>query len=760
MRKRTGGGIAFITITIVFVGSHYAFPKFNYVVNVTANLVTDLGVLVTFFLWWYSNQSEKKPQEKSLERKLVTILSPISDLCIGRSIELSQLEKDLEHRNVLLIKGIPGIGKTTLGRKFKERLDMKGYQTLWHQFDSQSYENLLLDLSKYLEDRGSVSAVHLRNQQIVPEKRLETAVRELCNYPTVLFLDNFQVFEDDSDFGVFTDYLINSHLVIMSRTQPRFFLEAELLMTLNVKEPREVLEKIYEKTRGHPWSLVCFSKLSRVLPVLNLLEELPDFGREQQIYIFEQCWKYLDDMARDFLMRASVFTKPLSFSALKICSKVGLSEILISLAESFYITKRGQNYFIHDIIKDFAFLRLKENQELYVGAQREAAGFYQKNLSAESLLLIYYHLTEAGDRMGAVDQILCNIGYFWREGFWSDVVGVLEESLEFSKEKKTIADIYYALGTIIDRQGKWDKAAKYYEKSLKIKEKLGNAQSVATIYNSLGSIYADKGESRRAIGYYKKSLEISEAIADTVGVASVYGNLGSIYYRKGRWDRAIEYYEKSLEIYKKLENVHRIALVYNNLGSIYADKGKWSKALEYYEKSLEIKWKFGDAHGMALTRGNLGLVYSEGHKWKKSQEYYEESLEVLTNFGDSHGIAQVYNNLGEMNMDRGEWKKAMEFYERDLEISGELGDIHGIALTKCNIANTLRSRKGFNDALELYLESEVILKKYEDKFNLMKVYYCLSACYHDMRLEDESEKYLGKAERLRKQLGIETLQVQ
>jgi len=685
MRKRTGG-IIFIIFVIAFIGSYYTVPKFKMFVDANTALVTSLGVLIGVFLWWYSNQSEKKTQEETLEKKITTILSPISGLCLGRDTELSQLENDLKHKNVLLIKGIAGIGKTTLGLKFRDRLKEKGYQTFWHQFDSQSYESLLLNLSEYLEARGSLSAVHLKDQEKKPGERLKIAVQELCHYPTVVFLDNFQVFEDDSDFKIFTDYLRNSHLVIMSRSQPEFLSEdyenleyldrdssVELLRTLKVKESQEVLEKIYEKTRGHPWSLMCFKELSRVLPVRNLLEELPDFSKEQQTYISEQCWEHLGKSERDFLMRASVFTKPLNFDALRVCSKAGLSEILISLAESFYLMKRGDSYHIHDIIKDFAFLKLREDQELYVEAQKEAADYYQERLSAENLLLIYHHLREAGDHREAVNSIVHNIVYFWREGFWSDVRGVLEESLDFSKDEKVIAGIYYDLGTIVRRLGEWDRAIEYYAKNLEISEKLGDVHVMASTYNNLGVIYDSKGEWDRAIEYYEKSLEIFEKLEEIHGIAGTCNNLGLVYYRKGEWDRAIEYYEKSLEVSEKLGDVHVMAPTYRNLGGIYRSKGEWDRAIEYYEKDLEVSEKLGDVHSMALARYGIANILSDKKEFDDALKLYFKSEKVLKNLGDKFNLMNVYHNLALCHEDMNQEEKAKEYRQKSEELRKQLG---------------------------------------------------------------------------------------
>jgi tetratricopeptide (TPR) repeat protein len=696
-------------------------------------------------------------QQLHLEKKITTILSPVSRLCIGRDTELSHLEEDLKHKYIHLIKGIAGIGKTTLGLKFRDRLKEKGYQTFWHQCDSQSYEGFLLTLSEYLKSRGSVSAIHLENQKIIPEERLKIAVQELCTYPTILFCDNFHVFEDDSDFRIFTDYLRNSHLVIMSRSQPKFLSEdykslqylerdssIEFLKTLGVKEPQEVLEKIYDRTKGHPWSLVCFSRLSRILPVRTLLEELPDFSKERQTYISEQCWKHLGDSERDFLMRGSVFIQPLNFDALRVCSKAGLTDVLICLAESFYIMKRGDYYYIHDIIKDFAFLKLKENHKLYVEAQRRAAEYYQRSLSAGNLLLIYYHLKEAGDRRGAVDSIMENIAYFWREGYWSDVRDVLEKSLDFFEEEEKRADIYRHLGTIVHRLSEWDKAIGYYEKSLEISEKIGYIHGIATTYGALGLVYADKGEWDIAIDYYEKSLKIKEEIGYIHGIAAVYGNLGLVYADKGEWDIAIDYYEKSLKISEKTGNIHGIAAVYGEMGLVYAAIGEWNKAIDCYQNNLKISEKTGNIHGIAITYCALGLVHAAKGEWDIAIDYYEKSLEISEKIEYIPGIAAVYGNLGSVHAAKGEWDKAIDYYEKSLEISERIGDVHQIAITWENLAQAYCGKDDIDTALQYCENSFEILEKIGDRLNLAKTHRTYGIIFRKSKELTKSKRELEK----------------
>ncbi|MBU7027165.1 MAG: tetratricopeptide repeat protein [Theionarchaea archaeon] len=779
MRKRSGAiiiVIILVTIVIISIVCYHLVPAVKEFIDANTALATFLGLLIgipSFLYLLYLLLSEKKKPEPVKKGKTekdhfeeIKIPSPVSGLCLGRDTELSRLETGLTHKNILLIKGIPGSGKTTLGLELRDTLEQKGYHTLWYQCDSESYEGFLIFLSDYVKNRGSSTFLSLKEQSIPPGERLKMAVQELYNYPTVLFLDNFQKFKNDSDFRIFKDHLKNSTLVLMSRTQPMFLLETyeslqcldrnssvDLLKTLDVTESPKVLEKIYEKTQGHPWSLVHFAELSRVLPVKDLLEKLPDFGKEQHAYISEECWKHLNENERDFLMRASVFTKPLTFEALKVCTRKGeLSEVLFPLVKRFYIVKR-EYYYVHDIMKDFAFSKLKENLKLYSEAERAAADYYKGRISAENLLLIYDHLKKAGNHKEGLDSIIEGIDYFWKEGFWSDVRDVLRESLDFFKDEKTRAGIYFCLGTIVQDLGEWDTAIDYYEKSLEISEKLGDIHGMALTYGNLGLVYAKKGEWDKAIDYYEKSLEISEKLGDIHGMALTYNNLGSVYADKGEWDKAIDYYEKSLEISEKLGDIHGMAQTYNNLGSVYADKGEWDKAIDYYEKNLEISEKLGDIHGMAQTYNNLGLVYAKKGEWDKAIDYYEKSLEISEKLGDIHGMAQTYGNLGLVYAKKGEWDKAIDYYEKSLEISEKVGDIHGMAQTYNNLGSVYADKGEWDKAIDYYEKSLEIKEKLGDIHGMAQTYNNLGSVYADKGEWDKAIDYYEKDLEISEKLG-------
>ncbi len=120
-----------------------------------------------------------------------------------------------------------------------------------------------------------------------------------------------------------------------------------------------------------------------------------------------------------------------------------------------------------------------------------------------------------------------------------------------------------------------------------------------TLANDLGLLYQAKGEWDRAIEYYERSLALKEKVGNEYGMAPAFHDLGLVYQRKGNLDKAIEYYERSLAILEKGGDERGMAPIFNNLGNVYQAKGEWERAIEYYERSVAIVEKVGDEQGMA-----------------------------------------------------------------------------------------------------------------------------------------------------------------
>jgi tetratricopeptide (TPR) repeat protein len=65
-------------------------------------------------------------------------------------------------------------------------------------------------------------------------------------------------------------------------------------------------------------------------------------------------------------------------------------------------------------------------------------------------------------------------------------------------------------------------------------------------------VHHDKGDLDKALEYYDRSLAIREELGDKYGMGYSLNNIGNVYYDKGDYKKAEEHLEKSLAMQKEI----------------------------------------------------------------------------------------------------------------------------------------------------------------------------------------------------------------
>ena len=271
---------------------------------------------------------------------------------------------------------------------------------------------------------------------------------------------------------------------------------------------------------------------------------------------------------------------------------------------------------------------------------------------------------------------------------------------ELEKFKNSFAKSYNIIGDIYRVQGNYEKAMDYNQKSLEIREEIGDKNGIANSYNNIGLIYNDQGNNEKALEYHEKSLKISEEIGDKKGMGKSYNNIGIIYNDQGNYEKALEYYGKSLKIYEEIGNKNGIGISYNNIGLIYLDQVNYEKALEYYGKSLKVKEEIGDKKGMGLSYNNIGLIYLDQGNYEKALEYYEKSLKISEEIGDKRGMGISYGSIGIIYKEQGNYEKALEYLLKSKNIKEEINVIKGLDNTAKELMEVYEKLGNNKKALE------------------------------------------------------------
>lgn len=116
----------------------------------------------------------------------------------------------------------------------------------------------------------------------------------------------------------------------------------------------------------------------------------------------------------------------------------------------------------------------------------------------------------------------------------------LAELQEKFKESSGTPQEYYDLGSLFLKKKLYVRAAKIFEKVLKIKDV--EPENRALAYNALGYTYFAREQYDVAIRQYKEALKLNP------GYTIAWNNLGKVYEQKSLTVQALEAYEKTLQI--------------------------------------------------------------------------------------------------------------------------------------------------------------------------------------------------------------------
>ncbi|MEQ8996045.1 MAG: CHAT domain-containing protein [Coleofasciculus sp. B1-GNL1-01] len=156
----------------------------------------------------------------------------------------------------------------------------------------------------------------------------------------------------------------------------------------------------------------------------------------------------------------------------------------------------------------------------------------------------------------------------------------------------------------------------------------GDRTGVATTLNNIGAVYYAIGKPQKALKYLNQALPIRQEVGDRTGVATTLSNIGALYDAIGQPQKALDYYNQALPILREVGNRAGKAATLNNIGLVYHAIGQPQKALDYYNQALPIRREVGDRTGVAATLSNIGAVYRAIGQPQKALKYLNQAVTI------------------------------------------------------------------------------------------------------------------------------------
>ena len=293
-------------------------------------------------------------------------------------------------------------------------------------------------------------------------------------------------------------------------------------------------------------------------------------------------------------------------------------------------------------------------RESYQNAQQRLA-LEEANLYLEERAAIYRKIGTTYERQGDYDQSLRCLRAA------ESALGDADLPVEKSQVLSEIGWFYLSRGNTTEAEQSLLRALQYAGRT-------NRYDITASIYNHLGGVYFQLDQLDLASSYFQKSLALRDVIGDVVAVARSYNNLGQLCWRSGKWENAFEYYQRSYELHTHLGDVEGMLELHSNLGILLIDRGNLDEALEHFQESLAISRKIGHRHQEALTYLHLSHLYLEKEEWQTGLESANRGLGILNEIGDVDHQLEAWVYIGQAWLGNNDLDQAQRAGEQALGI--------------------------------------------------------------------------------------------
>ena len=528
-----------------------------------------------------------------------------------------------------LINGLGGIGKTTIAKALYHRVKDEYKHVAWVEYQHSIKDSLLNSflLFNNVED----SAVRYRNIK----NFLLNATAD-----TIIFIDN--VAGEDIDGAEFIEQL-PVNVVLTSRADSIGNFKVFPVDFLSEAQCVDIFYKYYKFDNVRAQEATAF-KLVRLVKCHTFSVELLARAANRPGYP-------LDTFASDLIEKGFEYPELKTITHHTRISQT-VAEHLKTLFELVLVNDEQKR-----ILKNFAcmpsvempaevehWLRCTVNDVVGLTAlgwlTMSETGYEMHPMVKEAIRLQYKHI-EFKDFEAIIDYMSGN-EYIKDTDIYTKVhtrLNIAESIMSCfcDVEKEEIGLLFNNIGLVYSQQGDYDKALKWHEKALAIREKVLGLEhpNTATSYNNIAAVYDNQGNYDKALKGYEKALAIQEKVLglEHPDTANSYNNIATVYYNQGDYDKALKGCERALAIQKKVLGLEHpdTAISYNNVAFVLSRQGDYDKALKKYEKALTIKEKvLGLEHpSTANSYNNIATVYYNQGDYAKALKKYEKALAIL-----------------------------------------------------------------------------------------------------------------------------------
>ncbi|MCF6241222.1 MAG: tetratricopeptide repeat protein [Bacteroidales bacterium] len=264
---------------------------------------------------------------------------------------------------------------------------------------------------------------------------------------------------------------------------------------------------------------------------------------------------------------------------------------------------------------------------------------------------------------------------------------------------------HYYLARLYAFDGNYSESSKNYQSALNVLNKEKYPELEGVFYGRIGISLENMFDYDNALIYFNKSLKIREKIEDTVGIINVHNFIGRLYKKLGKYDLAFECFTKALNAISDSSKLELKAFTYVNLGLIFSETGDYIYAEKYLNDALEIRKKLNNEIYVAHTYFRLADLFLKKADFDRAIEYSLKAMSIYDKNSIKKQLPEVYNFLGLCYLKKGKYEKANRFLSNAKQLALQNNSKYVLARNALNFGTFYALHKDYKTAIMHFKEA-------------------------------------------------------
>lgn len=335
-----------------------------------------------------------------------------------------------------------------------------------------------------------------------------------------------------------------------------------------------------------------------------------------------------------------------------------------------------------------------------------------------------------------------------------------QQALETAQDKtsESVSTIYFNKGRTFTELELYDSAKIDVERSLRLRQDIGEPFLIASSLNAMGRILLQTGEFDSAEYYLKESKRIGEknGFAGIQIFQAIYTS--ELEVLKGNYAQAIESIKSSLDFLNEFEYLELEAYSLYLLGNIYSDIGEYDGAVEHLLQAQSLNETLNNRKLQGQIEYTLGFVYYEQKNNQNAKETALLAVDQFQELGIKRWEAKTKNLLGLIELAFGNYAESINYFNEGMKTYEELDDKKGIASILFNKSSIYLEQGDISRVIDIQLEALSLDQEAGNTRGVIVSYNELGLLLTEAKQYDKAEDYLIKAHDLLVELPSLTLE--